>query len=142
MYFFAEKKNTIMVHLICPTMKKARAHYLESFEISRNDNNKVPTVEDFIEKLKRYRKCPSPLEGQHYEFAFKGTNPYMYNDQNKKVILGADGVPEGSNGGMAKAMAKMYNFSFNFTIYTFPGTINETSGTATSAYADVNNISL
>ena len=131
-----------MVHLICPTMKKSRAHYLESFEISRNDNNKVPTVEDFIGKLKRFRKCPSPLEGQHYEFAFKGTNPYMYNDQNKKVIMGDNGLPAGSNGGMASAMARMYKFSFNYTIYTFPGSINETSGKATHGFGAVNNTSL
>lgn len=77
------------------------------------------------------------MDGQHYEFAFYGTNPFMYNDKNKKIIYGPNGIPEGLNGGMATGMAKMYNFTFNVTTFTVLHTVNETTGNTTGGYAEV-----
>ena len=131
----SETKNGLTVHLICPTESEARAQYLESFNIETGSSN-IP-VEVFLEKLIKFNKCPSPLGGKRFNFAGYGTNPYMYNDRNKKVIIGSNGLPEGSNAGIASALAKTYNFTFSFTAYSFPGVINETSGNVTGAYREV-----
>ena len=133
--FLIETKNGLTVHQICATAKEARSPYLESFNIETGGSN-IP-VEGFKEKLKNFRKCPSPLEGEDLNAGSFGTNPFMYNDREKKVIYGPDGVPEGSNGGIAKGFAKMHNLKLNIKTYTSPGTVNETTGSTTGAYKDV-----
>ena len=133
--FSIETKNGLTVHQICATAKEARSPYLESFNIETGGSN-IP-VEGFKEKLKNFRKCPSPLEGKDLNAGSYGTNPFMYNDREKKVIYGPDGVPEGSNGGIAKGLAKIHNMRLNIKTYSFGGTVNETTGNTTGAIRDV-----
>ena len=131
----SEKEDSITVHLICPTEKLANSNYLESLDIHKELGSL--SVKDIAAKLTLFKNCPIPLKGETYNFAFRGTNPYTYNDQKKNIIMNSNGLPAGSNGAMANSMAKMYQFKINYTIFANTGSYNETTGQASGLFSNV-----
>ena len=76
------------------------------------EKNKINfSVDDWSDLLKPWNKCPHPQAGKVVRVASNGPNPFMFTDYDRKIVNGEDGLPLGTNIGIAKTLAKVFNFS-------------------------------
>ena len=62
------------------------------------------------------------------QVASLGTNPYMYTDYNRTVIFNERGIPVGSNGGIAEALSRIFEFNLNMTVAKSQGVFDKKTG--------------
>ena len=106
---FPESTLGVKINLACPG--KGLQQSLEHKPID-------PTEEagDIWNRLyKLLLQCPHLFKGRTLNVVSRGNNPHMSSDINKNIIYGPDGVPTGSNGGIAKVLSKFFGSKLNVT---------------------------
>ena len=129
---FSGPTGSLISNIICPNQDPVKYQ-----QISTKPIQTASSITSKVFILNAFDKCPHPLERKMIKISSIGTNPYLYNDEKKKPILGPNGIPLGSNGGIALNLAKLYNFKLNFTAADKPPVFNRTTGKWTSFVQDV-----
>ena len=132
-------EDGVTIHLFCPTEKQSEAQILETLKLNPDDDGL--SLDEVKIKLASFKQCPHVLQGLPVNIGLRGTNPYMYNDKDKKILYDDRGFPLGSNGGISSALMKMYNFVPTFSLFQSQGMYNPKTGKWDGGAGDVSLLS-
>jgi hypothetical protein len=62
------------------------------------------------------KSCPHIWKGKTGLVASLGTNPYMFSDFNRDIVYNEQGIPSGSNGGIADALSRIFGFQVRISV--------------------------
>ena len=131
---FPVSTGGLVTYIICPNQDPTKHQLISTRPLLVTNPKNSSHVENIFNT---FEKCPHPLHGKTVKVTSTGTNPYLYNDEKKRPILGPNGIPLGSNSGVALTLAKIYKFKLNLTVAEKPPFFNKTTGKWTENVQDV-----
>ena len=132
-FLISENAGKVSAFGICPTFYfDGNRQWLDI----QDRESLISTVKDIMVS---FETCPTVLKDKTIKIGLTGTNPFLYNDEKKRVIYNADGFPMGSNGGIAAEFAKRFGYNVNITVYTSNPIYNTTTGKGSGYIVDVSN---
>jgi len=129
LYSLSDTGANAKIYSICPRYCTLSTNQTSEIIMEILDVNHI---EEF------FKDCSHPLTGSIINIGSYGINPYVYRDENKEVIKDNNGVPLGSNGGIASALSKTYKFKIIISDFFQGPILNFTTKKWSGIFGEVN----
>ena len=125
----------MIIDIFCQNVNLEKAF---ARKIYRTNNHYAGLWDKYVtDILETYTKCPHFLKGKTLQIGSFGGSPYMFIDFYNNVVYDEQGLPAGSNTGIAKTLSKVFGFKFNILIYNKQEYFNPATGKWSGILGDV-----
>ena len=104
-----------MIDIICPTSKSDKPFRRVVIGTLQKDSQQ--SDEDLTNLFQTIDQCSHPLHGKTLQVGSLGPNPFIFTDLDRNVHYNEQGLPLGSNTGIASTLGQVFGFNVKMILF-------------------------
>ena len=112
---FSDTATVKVVDIVCPKADSDKP--FRRVVIGSLQKEDQLTGDDWTNLLQTVNQCPHPLHGKTLQVASLGPNPFIFTDFERNVHYNDQGLPLGSNTGIALTLGQVFGFKVNILLF-------------------------